>query len=329
MRTTTAISAVGESQPIDKVRQRRQIAVLVAFILVGAAVFSLWQSYLGLLQRQQVHEDHALQGVLATARVVDRETSAAGHLLRTLSTSPALAKGDLATFYEQMRAASPKQAWLILNDADGQLLNTSRPYGSPLTAATSYDWTHDEEVGEIRKRRLWVSDRLYGPISRAYSVAVSARVDGADGEMKYILSLVMADPQLREIGGQYQRPDAAPIAIYDRKFDVVVAGQGDTQLGSSDIELVRSHVQRGERSGTIRTGWLLDRPRVLAFAVASDSGWTAVAQRSLSPLADLLVSSRLQVIGISLASLFLTALGCALIANRWFDRPIETLRRGW
>ncbi len=327
MRGTTAIGEVGASQLFTKGRQRRQITVLVAFIMVGAAVFGLWQSYLGFVHRRQTLESNTLERALASARIVDRETSAAGHLLRSLSTSPALAKGDLATFYEQMRAAAPRHTWLILNDATGQVLNTSRPYGSPLAAATNYDWVHDESVNEIRKRRSWISNRLYGPISRAYSVAVSARIDGADGEMKYILSLVMADPELRALDGQYRKPGDMPVNVYDRKFDLIVAGETGTEFDQSDIAAVRTHVQQGQRSGTIHAGGLFETSRFTAFAVASDSGWTAIAQADLSLLGDLPGSLHLRLVGFGVFSLLLMGLGLALIVNRWFGLPFEILKR--
>lgn len=327
MRGTTAIGEAGVSQLFTKGRQRRQITVLVAFILVGATVFGLWQAYLGFLHRQERLESHALDHALASARIVDRETSAAGQLLRSLSTSPALANGDLATFYEQMRAAAPSHTWFILNDATGQLLNTSQPYGAPLAAVTNYDWVRDEAISEIRKRRLWISNRLHGLISRANSVSVSARVDGPDGEMKYILSLVMADPGLRELGRQYRKPDDMPVSIYDRKLGLVIADEGGAQFDQSDIARVRAHIEQGEQSGTLQIGELLDRPRILAFAVASDSGWTAIAQTNLSLLGDLTESSRLRLFGFGVASLLLMGLGSALIANRWFGLPLEILKR--
>jgi len=104
--TTTAIGEAGRGQLFTKGRQRRQIAVLVAFTLIGAAVFGLWQSYLGIVHRWQTLESRAREHAHATARLIDRETSAAGQLLRNLSTSPALEKGNLEAFYEQMRAAA-------------------------------------------------------------------------------------------------------------------------------------------------------------------------------------------------------------------------------
>ena len=82
MRGTTAIGEAGASQLFTKGRQRRQITVLVAFILIGAAVFGLWQSYLGFVHRRQALESDTLERALTSARIVDRETSAAGHLLR-------------------------------------------------------------------------------------------------------------------------------------------------------------------------------------------------------------------------------------------------------
>ncbi len=327
MRGTTAIGEAGASQLFTKGRQRRQITVLVAFILIGAAVFGLWQSYLGFVHRRQALESDTLERALTSARIVDRETSAAGHLLRSLSTSPALARGDLATFYEQMSAAAPNRTWLLLNDASGPVLNTSLPYGASLAAPAGYDWQHDEGINEIRKRRLWISNREYGPISHLYCVAVRLRIDGPDGEMKYFLSLVMADPQLRELDRQYRTPDDMPDGVFDRKFDMIVADADGVQFAPSDVALVRTRVQQGERSGTLQTGGLFERPRILAFAVATNSGWTAIAQTNLSLLGDLPGSLGLRLIGIGVVSLLLMGLGFALIANRWFGLPFEILKR--
>ena len=325
--TRTAIGEAGRGQPFTKGRQRRQIAVLVAFTLIGAAVFGLWQSYLGIVNRWQTLESLAREHARATARFIDRETSAAGQLLRTLSTSPTLEKGDLQGFYQQMRAAAPGRAWLILNDPTGQLLNTSRPYGSPLTAVANYDWINDAGINEIRKRRLWISNRVYGPMSQAYSVAVSLRIDGADGKMKYILSLVMADPELRELVRPYRKSGDMPINIYDRNFDPIVRDETGNELDQSGMTSVYARVHRGEQSGTVRSEGLFASSPIAAFAVAPDSGWIAITQTSLPLLDGLPLSTRLRVIGFGAVSLVLMALGLALIANRWFDLPFQLLKR--
>src|SRR5580765_5507362 len=115
--TTSAVSDVDGHRSFTKSRQPRQIAVLVAFVLVGAAALGLWQSYLELLHGRQQIENHTLERAIASALVVDRETSAAAHLLQSLAMSPALSRGDLAAFYEQMLAAAPGGTWLILHDA--------------------------------------------------------------------------------------------------------------------------------------------------------------------------------------------------------------------
>jgi PAS domain S-box-containing protein len=327
MRGTTAIDEVGNSQLFTNSRQRRQVSVLVAFIFLGAAVFGAWQSYLGFMHRRQALEHNTLERALASARIIDRETSAAAHLLRSLAASPALAKGDLSTFYEQMRAAAPKQTWLVLNDAHGPVLNTRLPFGSALNAPASYDWLHGDAINEVRKGHLWISNREFGPISRQYCVAVRLRIDGADGEMKYYLSLVMADPQLRELEQQYRTANDVPDGIFDRKFELIVADEQGLQFDPSDVALIRARVQQGERSGSVFVGGLFESPHVLAFAVATESGWTAVAQTNLTLLGDLSGSSRFRLIGFGVVSLLLMGLGSALIANRWLGLPFEILKR--
>jgi len=325
--TTTAIGEAGRGQLFTKGRQRRQIAVLVAFTLIGAAVFGLWQSYLGIVHRWQTLESRAREHAHATARLIDRETSAAGQLLRNLSTSPALEKGNLEAFYEQMRAAAPGSSWLILNDATGQVLNTSRPFGSPLAAVANYDWINDAAINEIRQRRLWISNRVYGPISHAYSVAVSLRIDGSDGEMKYILSLVLADPELHELQRQYRKSGDLPINIYDRNLDLIVGDETGTALDQSELTSVYARVHRGQQSGTLLTDGLLASSPIAAFAVAPNAGWIAIAQTNLPLIDGMPLSARIRVFGFGTVSLLLLALGLALIANRWFDLPFEILKR--
>jgi PAS domain S-box-containing protein len=326
MRMTTAIDPVGGSQVLTKGRQRKQIAVFVAFIIIGAAAFGLWQSYLGMLHWRQAIEHHTLGRALAAARIIDRETAAAGHVLRSLSASPALAKEDLATFYEQMRGAAPDGTWLTLRDGTKEVLNTLRPYDPSTVGQIDFDWGLNPSGDELRKRKLWISNLEYNPISRVHGVAVSARIDRPDGEMKYSLSLVVTDGGLRELSGHY-RPNDVRVGIFDRNFNLIVSDEVGVEPDRSDIAVVQTLVRQGERIGSFQAGGLFGTSRIVAFAVAADSGWVATSHTNLPLLGNLPMSERLRSIGLGIVSLLLIGLGLALIANRWFDGPIQIMNR--
>ena len=69
------------------------------------------------------------------ASTVDNEIDEHSAVLKTLSQSQALARGDLANFWEEAHRAMDvvPGSWLSVNSAQGQLLlSTLVPFGSPL-----------------------------------------------------------------------------------------------------------------------------------------------------------------------------------------------------
>ncbi|MET0191860.1 MAG: hypothetical protein ABW200_00645, partial [Hyphomicrobiaceae bacterium] len=89
------------------------------------------------LEEQEL-ERRVQQVALDLGGDIDRELDRAMVTLETLASSPLLAQGDYAAFYEQAaRAINPDRAGIILVDASmQQLLNTRAPFG-PVLPPTS------------------------------------------------------------------------------------------------------------------------------------------------------------------------------------------------
>ena len=113
----------------------------------------------------------------------DQEVAAVNYLLKGLSTSPALLSGDIKGFYDQLKATPvPDGSWLLLQDLEGQVINTLRPFGTPLPrgAHGSSKFPGADHQTTYRDRRWSVSGRLIGPLTRSTVIALSLRIDGPD-----------------------------------------------------------------------------------------------------------------------------------------------------
>ena len=110
------------------------LVLLVSALVLPGLVFSAT-----LLGRLAASERAGLAAeaqavTVRTAEALDRELTAQQATLRALASSPALAEGNLATFYNQARdVVDAADCNVVLSDLAGQmLLNTCLPFGAPL-----------------------------------------------------------------------------------------------------------------------------------------------------------------------------------------------------
>ena len=117
--------------------------VLAACVVAAALLFSRAQN------EQQAIRDRALSTAIALSFGFDQEVAAGNALLKGLSSSPALRAGDIKSFYDQLKATPiPDGSWLILQDLDGQVVNTLRPFGAALPRASGFpDLSRSAEPG--------------------------------------------------------------------------------------------------------------------------------------------------------------------------------------
>ncbi|MBB2681134.1 UNVERIFIED_ORG: two-component sensor histidine kinase [Rhizobium esperanzae] len=109
------------------------VAMAVAIALPIFAFVALLLLQLEDNQRSTLKRETA-QDALALSRIIDRQLQDMATTLRLLSSSPELENGDLASFHERTETALRNNSLYVLAvDRTGhQLLNTRRPFGTPL-----------------------------------------------------------------------------------------------------------------------------------------------------------------------------------------------------
>ena len=100
----------------------------------------------------------------------------------------------------------PEGSWLILQDLEGQVANTLRPFGDPTLPKHTAFPNHQEQIARIRDRGWSVSGRQFGVVKRAVIIALSLRIDGPDGQMKNWITTILSDARLDAILGDQTVP---------------------------------------------------------------------------------------------------------------------------
>lgn len=166
--------------PSRAVSLSQRLGLLVAAVVLPLLILSawaVWQAHKGLRLRA---EEALLGRAESLALAIDREFDRAALLLDALAGSAALARGDLAGFEAEMRAASAAfgGAPVTLVSPDGMILLSSLwPPGERRTGIPA------PEVARrvIAARRAEVTDLFRAPLDGSLAVAVGIPVFAASG----------------------------------------------------------------------------------------------------------------------------------------------------
>ena len=235
-----------------------------------AAVVTIYYVY---AEKQKQFESSLNEASRALSLVVDREIARRDALVRTLSASPALARGDLEIFYAYARSIAPDPSTVVvLAELDGQqILNTRRPYGEANLPKTVY--THDQ-VRNAPGGTL-VSDVYYAPFGKQYSFAVTVAVQ-RDGQPRYMLSYAAYASALGKVFQDQVLPANWIATVVDAKGLVVARNRdADKYVGMPASEKLRSLIGPGRR-GLYESRTLDGMASLSSFSTAPDYGWTAV-----------------------------------------------------
>jgi len=303
-----------------------RVVALTASLTVGLSFLVA----AGLLVKDALHEQHVLahRGLsvaVTTADLLDREMQGLGNLLKGLSRSPHLQTNDLAAFDAQLKATPhPDGSSFILWDADGQLLNTRRPFGSRLPRVVDLPATVKDRIEVVRRERLSLSDRVDNPLVQRQTVSISLRLDDEFGEMSRILSLVLPDEHLSKAAENGEKSSGWRTVILDRNLQEMTGPGEPGELLLHDTREVRDALAGPERSGHFEIGQGPNR-LLVAYSRSRASGYTAV---SAAPAAMLNEPIERAVYRIALAGALLFAVGGAsaslLVRN---GGPLDTMRR--
>jgi signal transduction histidine kinase len=262
-----------------------------------------------------VAERRLVQSARDLAADVDREMSSTIRALSALAASERLERGDLAGFHaEAGRIAKTQPSWMtvLLLSPDGrQLVNTARPWGSPLPRAV--------EPASL-ERTVETRQPVVGDLARGKdgNLAFPVRVPVLQGRrVRYVLTAAVR-PQM--FSGFVHRPRTSEEewtrTVVDRQ-GLVVARTRDPERfvgrpGTPSFLRSIREVPDGLRPSVTLDGQLV----YTAFSHASFSGWTMIIAVPRGVVEGPPRRTMVAVAGAGLALLLATSLGAFLIARR-------------
>ncbi|WP_201835951.1 sensor histidine kinase [Microvirga zambiensis] len=280
-------------------------------------------------EREMIRE-RALSTATALSFGFDQEVSAGNALLKGLSSSPALKAGDSKGFYDQLKGTPiPEGSWLILQDLDGQVANTLKPFGAPLPRHRDFP-NYPEAVDRIRERGWAVSGRMGSLLKPGTAViALSLRINRDDGTMKGFITTILSQDHLGAILRGQEVPKEWTLGLYDRKLQPIVTMRGNET--SSRIPVPEALARRlGAVNGSENLGGSIEAvddqgtPVLLVYRSSGATNWTSIVMLPLSIVAAPLEGALRQIAG--MVAILIVAGGlAALFTARQVERPIQVL----
>lgn len=300
------------------------IVILVTCAVAAVLLFSKAQRERGVIREQ------ALGIATALSFGFDQEVSAGNALLKGLSSSPALKANDARSFYDQLKATPvPDGSWLILQDLDGQVANTLRPFGAPLPRHRDFP-TYPETLNRVRERGWTVSGRMASLVKPGTTIiALSLRINHDDSTMKGFITTILAQDHLGAILRGQNVPAEWMRGLYDRKLQPIVTIK-DAEV-ASQIPMPRGLAARlATMAGNETASGLLEDvnehgiPVLVAYRSSGATNWTTLVAVPLA-LIDAPVTAVLRQIA-GMAAFLLLAGGLAvLFTARQVERPLRAL----
>lgn len=309
--------------PITRVSLLGVAAVCLAGGLALAAGLSLHRAAL----EQSAIEASAQSAARYISQAADREIAASVARLQALATSPALRAGDARAFYDQLVATpKPDGTWFVLWNAEQQVMNTLRPFGSQsLPRLTDFGPGTQATLHRImRTRQTEVSPVVWGVAAQAHVIGVTIPVV-VDGHVTHLFDHILSDRRIGQVINDQQMDLRWRGALIDRYGATVASVHVAARPPGPGVPAHWMNRLRGSQAQGTFTGERDGQAMLVAFARSQKSDWTAVVEvpRSIvtapveTTVGWLLEGGALLV----LASGFVAW----LVADR-ADRPFQALR---
>ncbi|HYF18795.1 MAG TPA: ATP-binding protein [Ramlibacter sp.] len=246
----------------------RLVGLMVLFVgpVLLSAIAAVYFIY---REEDERFQQGVREATRALAIVVDRELAKREAVLRTLSNSPTITKGDLESFHGYAREVAPADdAVIVLSDLAGQqLLNTRRPFGDPALPKTVF--------AEARARGATgtlVSDVYFAPFGKQWSFAVEVPVERG-GKVIHYLAMGSFASHLQKVVDDQKLPRGWIGSVIDRQGNIVARSINPEGLvGRRVTEDMLERLARGNE-GAFRTVSVDGTPVLAAFSRMPSSGW--------------------------------------------------------
>lgn len=250
----------------------------------------------------------------ATALMIDRDLGSAETGLKILASSPRLATGDLAGFYEQARLMQAGTgSWTTLLDNRGQqLVNTSVPFGSTLPPPSPVAREGVEKV--LSGGHTQVSDLVTGSLTKRYLTTVAIPIQ--ESGQRYVLAQVFAADHFLQIFRQNRIPATWTVAVIDHAGNFIARSQQADRLVGRPARPELFSAARATDDGEVRHKSWEGVDSFDVFTHSPLSGWTV----AVGVPADVVEASARQAVMVAvfglLAALFAAAGTAALVSRR-------------
>lgn len=241
-------------------------SVLPVWLVSGFLVFHAYSA-----KRDQVNRT-MLETARSLTMVVDRELTSVQAALLALATSPTFATGDLGSVHRQALQLLKLYpgADIIVADVTGQqLVNSARPYGSPLPRRNN-----PETVRRIFETgKPVISDLYFGALSKRPLIGIDVPVI-CDGKVAYDLAMTFPSDLMVSLLLQRRLPPNWYASILDSK-KIVVAHSRDAKryVGSGVTPDFRRALALASE-GTAEVINLEGKPVFATFCRSAMSGWS-------------------------------------------------------
>jgi signal transduction histidine kinase len=324
---TASLSARTAKGSLPRLR-RRVALVFMAVVLAACLVAAVLLVSRATGERDAI-EHHAGHAAQALSFGFDQEVAAVNYLLKGLSQSPAVLSGDAKAAYDQFKATQvPEGSWLNLNDLERQLVNTLRPFGAPLPRHSDFA-NYQEQIDRIRDRRWTVSGRMLGLVKGGIVVALSLRLDDADGRMSGFITTFLSQERLHRILADQAVPPGWTKGLYDRRFQTIaVEADGQTSTDTPAPATLTARLADAAPDATIEgTVEATDErgvPVLVAYRRSGATNWTTTVAVPLADLQAPITGALWQMAGP--AALLMLAGGlAALFTARQVEEPLRAM----
>lgn len=295
------------------------LVLLMAAVIVPAIIFAIVLLQRNNQAQQQMVTTLAEATAGSISEAVDRQLAGMLTTLRVLSTSAAITAGNFADFYRRANEAlGETNAFFIVADENlNQLLNTSVPYGTPLSSL--------DDV-ETAKRAMStgqpaVSDAFFGQTTNEWVFNVALPV--SDKGIARLLALrLKADTLSESLSSQHLRGGWNAVVV-DREGIVLASSHMSSDVGKRFFLLEDGRPDTGAvRLTTIHNGHEYEE----IHATSALSGWETIVW---APAEVVHAPLRRSMHLLALGGLAIITVGATLawILGGQIARPIRALAR--
>ena len=221
------------------------------------------------IERSRLEQD-AQQLARQIALIIDSELQSYIWLLRGLSSSSAIARGDFAEFHAQARRiVDGTEHVIILRDRSRQIINSRVPFGSPLPPGVPFT---QRETKAYAEGRPFVSGTYAAPVDGEIRIVLAIPLPGSDN---LVLGVTVPTTKIRDALA-LSVPPGWIVGIGDTEGNFVARSARHAEVSGKPA--VREYIEKAVGSaGTFRSNSLDGTVILAGYQRSALSGWLIAA----------------------------------------------------